>query len=93
MTEAFDKLKALLAEKKSISQEDVDKIEGEHGKMTDDERILLEAEKLDAEKANKTEEVSLDDYLAALKVLDSAAEGSDEYKKAEATVDKYEAGG
>lgn len=92
MTDAFDKLKALLAEKKTLTQEDVEKIEGEHGKMTDEERILLEAEKLDVEKANKTDEVSLDDYLAALKVLDSAEEGSDEYKKADETVKKYEAG-
>ncbi|MEM6281648.1 MAG: hypothetical protein AAF787_05615 [Chloroflexota bacterium] len=93
MTETFDKLKAMLAEKKTISNDDIQKMVADHGDMTPEEMIELEAERLEAEKENKTEEVSLDDYLAALKVLDSAAEGSDEFKKAEATVEKYEAGG
>ncbi|MEL6269085.1 MAG: hypothetical protein AAFU54_10040 [Chloroflexota bacterium] len=93
MTDTFDKLKAMLAEKKTISNEDIQKMVADHGDMTPEELTELEAERLEAEKENKTEEVSLDDYLAALKVLDDATEGSDEYKKAEATVEKYEAGG
>lgn len=93
MTETFDKLMAMLKDKQTLTPEDITSAESEHGEMTDEERIELEAAKLDAEKANKTEEVSLDDYLAALKVLDSAEEGSDAYKEAEAKVEKYEAGG
>jgi hypothetical protein len=95
MTETFDKLKALLDEKKTVSNEDIQKMVGDHGEMTPEEITELEALKLEAEKVTKKagEEVSLDDYLAALKVLDEAAEGSDEYKKAEAAVEKYEAGG
>lgn len=93
MTETFDKLKALLADKNVLSNEDIESMVKEHGDMTPEEMTELEAAKLEAEKANKTDEVSLDDYLAALKVLDSAEEGSDEYKKAEATVEKYESGG
>lgn len=93
MTETYDKLKALLDEKKTLTPADVEKLEAEHGKMTDQERIDLEAAKLEVEKASKTGEVTMEQYLEALKVLDSAAEGSDEYKKAEALVDKYEAGG
>lgn len=92
MTETFDKLKAMLEDKKTLSAEDIQKMVSDHGEMTPDEAVELEAKKLEVEKANKTDEVSLDDYLAALKVLDNAAEGSDEYKQAEATVDKYEAG-
>lgn len=93
MTEAYDKLKALLEEKKTLTNEDVDKVQAEHGAMTDEEKFDLEAKKLELEKANKTEEVTMDAYLAALKVLDEAEEGSDAYKQAEATVEKYEAGG
>lgn len=93
MTETFDKLKALLAEQKTLSAEDIQKMVDEHGEMSGEEMVELEAKKLEVEKANKTEEVTLDDYLAALKVLDEADEGSDEYDKAEATVQKYEAGG
>ncbi len=92
MTETFDKLKAMLDEKKTISNDDIQKMVTDHGEMTAEEMVELEAKKLEVEKENKTEEVSLDDYLAALKVLDEAAEGSDEHKKAEATVQKYEAG-
>ena len=38
MSEAYDKLKALLDEKKSLSQEDIDKMVAEHGAMTDEEK-------------------------------------------------------
>jgi len=34
----------------------------------------------------------MEQYLAACKVLDTAPAGSDEYKKAEALVEKYEKG-
>jgi outer membrane PBP1 activator LpoA protein len=93
MTDTFDKLKATLQDKKSLSNEEIQKIVDEHGEMTTEELIELEAERLEVEKADKSDEVSLDDYLAALKVLDDATEDSDEYKKAEVTVEKYEAGG
>ncbi len=93
MSETFDKLKAVLAQKKTLTNDEVEKMVAEHGEMTDEEKIELEAQKLEAEKANKSEEVTLDDYLAALKVLDSAEEGSEDYKQAEAKVEKYEAGG
>ena len=93
MTEAYDKLKALLETQKTLSNEDVATIQAEHGDMTDEEKFDLEAKKLEIEKAGKTDEVTLDDYLAALKKLDEVEEGSDEYKQLEAIVDKYESGG
>ena len=92
MTITFEKLQALLKEKKTLMPEEVEAHIKEHGDMTDAEKVELEAQKLEIEKDNRTEEVTLEAYLAALKVLDSASEGSDEYKQAQTTVDKYEAG-
>ena len=91
MSESFDKLKALLAKQETLSNDEVEKIVAEHGALTDDEKMWLESEKHRLERA-KEETVTMDQYLEALKVLDSAAEGSDEYNKAEALVDKYEKG-
>lgn len=92
MSEAFDKLKAMLAEKGDLSPEDVEKITGEHGEITDEEKMWLESEKLRLEKA-KTETITMEQYLEALGKLDTAEAGSDEYKKAEALVNRYESGG
>ena len=92
MTETFDKLKTLLTEQKTLSNEDVSAMEAEHGEMTDEEKMELEAVKLEIERENR-DSVSLDDYLAALQVLDEANEGSDAYQQAEATVQQYESGG
>lgn len=88
---AFEPLKALLKSQGTLSNEDVEKLVAEHGELTSDEKMWLESEKLQIGKASAT--VTMEDYLAALKVLDSADEGSDEFKKAEALVDKYESGG
>lgn len=92
MTETFDKLKTLLAEKKTLTNDDIQNMVKEHGEMTGEEFVKLEAEKLEIEKTNKTEEITLEAYQAALKVLDTADEGSEEYKKAEAIADKFESG-
>lgn len=91
MSEAFEKLKELLAEHKTLSNDDVEKMVKEHGELTDEEKMWLESEKLRLERAS-TETVTMDQYLEALKVLDSAEEGSDEFKKAEEIVDRYEKG-
>ena len=91
---AFEELKKLLKSQGKLSAEDVEKLVKEHGEMSDEEKMWLESEKLEIEKkAKQTETITMDQYLEALKVLDSTAEGSDEYKKAEALVDKYESGG
>lgn len=91
MSATFDKLKELLKKQGTLSNEDMEKAIAEGGPLSAEEITALESEKLEIAKA-KADTVSMDDYLAALKVLDSAAEGSDEYKKAEALVDKYESG-
>ena len=91
MSESFDKLKELIASQKTLSNEDVEKIVKEHGELTGEEKIWLESEKLRHAK-EKGGEVTMEQYLEACKVLDTAEESSDEYKKAEALVEKYEAG-
>ncbi|PJF23051.1 MAG: hypothetical protein CUN56_02915 [Phototrophicales bacterium] len=91
-SETYQKLKALLDEKKTLTKEDIDKFVAEHGDMTDEEKMQLEADRLEAEKSNKEETITMEQYLEACKVLDTAEEGSDEYKKAEAIVNKYESG-
>jgi len=92
MSEAFDKLKELLKSQGSLSNDDVEKVTGELGTITDDEKMWLESEKLKLEK-DATDTISMDQYLAALGTLDSAEEGSDEWKKADEIVTKYESGG
>ena len=95
MSETYTKLKELLDKQKSLSQEDIDKMVKEHGEMTHDEMVHLESDRLEAAKETAktaSDIVTMDQYLEACKVLDTAAEGSEEYKKAEAIVNKYEAG-
>ena len=93
MSDTYDKLKDLLAKQKKLSNEEVEKMVAEHGAITDEEKIWLEAEKAKLEHDERTKEsVTMEQYLEALKVLDTAAEGSDEYKKADEIVQKYESG-
>jgi hypothetical protein len=91
MSETFDKLKALLAEQKDLSVEDVEKQVKETGDMTDDEKMWLESEKMKLQRQDDAT-VTMDEYLAATQTLDSAEEGSDAYKKALAIVEKFESG-
>lgn len=93
MTATFDKLKELLAKQGTLSKDDIDKAIAADGEMTPEEHVTLEAEKLEREKEKKADgAITMEQYLEALKVLDTAAEGSEEFKKAEALVNKYESG-
>lgn len=91
MTATFDKLKALLAEKKDLSNDDVAAAIAADGEMTDEEKMWLESEKLKVQRSADAQ-ITLEQYLEASKILDTAPEGSDEYKKAEEIVTKYEQG-
>ncbi len=92
MGESFDKIKAVIEEKGTIDQEAMDKITTEHGELSAEEMIEVEALKLKkAKEARK--EVTMDEYLAATQTLDTAEEGSEEYKKAEEVVKAFESGG
>lgn len=92
MSAAFDKLKELLKEKQTLTAEDFETITKEHGAMSDQEHIALEAMRLKLDKMNRPK-VSMEDYIKATKVLDEAPEGSDEYKAAEEIVQAFETGG
>lgn len=91
MSDTFDKLKALLVEKKTLTNDEVEKMVADHGDMTDDEKIWLEAERHKLERdANET--ITMEQYLEATQTLETAEEGSEEYKKAEEIVNKFESG-
>jgi hypothetical protein len=84
MSENFEKLKTKLADTGSLTDDEITA-----ANLTDDEKIWLNAERYDRQR-NKQESISLDQYMAANKVLDTAAEGSPEYKEAERIVEAYE---
>ena len=84
MSENFEKLKAKLVETGTVSD---DEING--AGLTEEEKIWLNAERY-AKQRDKQEVISLDQYIAANKVLDTATEGSPEYKDAERIVEAYE---
>jgi hypothetical protein len=91
MSETLAQLQALLAKQGSLSEDDITKVVAQHGALSEVERSVLEAERYEKER-NKDQAISLEQYLAASKVLDSAAEDSDEYKKALTLVEAYENG-
>jgi hypothetical protein len=92
MSATYDKLKALLDTQKKLSDDDITKAIAADGEMTDDEKIKLEADRLEANKTSAPATITMEQYLEACNVLDTAEEGSDEYKKAEALVEQYEKG-
>jgi len=92
MSATFDKLKAMLAEKGTLSNEEINAAVEEHGALSDEEMTWLESEKLKVEKESG-DQITMDQYLEALNTLDSAEAGSDEHTKAETIVQRYESGG
>lgn len=92
MSAAFEKAKEQLAAAGKLTPEDVEKLVTQHGDMTDEERMWLASEQLKLERAGAVT-ITMDEYLAASKVLDTAPEGSDEYNKALKLVEAYESGG
>lgn len=90
MSATFDKLKALLNEKQSLTNEDVASAIAADGDMSAEEKMWLEAERHKLARAAST--ITLEQYLEASKVLDTADPASAEYKTAEDIVNKYESG-
>ncbi len=88
MTASFDKLKAMLEEKGALSDEEIAAVVKEHGEMTDEENMQLSAEIHERKRAGEAT-VTMEQFLEANKVLDSADPNSDEYKKAQEIVDKF----
>jgi hypothetical protein len=92
MGTSFDKLKAILEEKGEIPADEMEKIVQENGALSPQEAMELESLKLKKSKETR-KQVTMEEYIQASKILDEAPEGSDEYKKAEAIVNVFEAGG
>jgi hypothetical protein len=84
MSENFDKLKAKLAETGTLTDEEI-----QSANLTEEEKIWLNAERY-ARQRDKQEVITLEQYVAANKVLDTATEGSPEYVEAQRIVDLYE---
>lgn len=84
MSETFEKLKAKLAESGVLTDDEIGAAD-----LTEEEKIWLTAERY-AKQREKQEAITLDQYIAANKVLDSAAEGSPEYVEAMRVVEAYE---
>lgn len=91
MSAAFDHLEKILNEKGTLTNEEVEAAIKEHGEMTDEEKIKLEADRHEKERSNDAT-ITMDQYLEATKVLDNNPEDSEEYKKALVIVEKFEAG-
>jgi hypothetical protein len=84
MSEDFDKLKAKLNETSNLTDDEITA-----AKLTDEEKLWLNAERY-ARQRDKQEVITLDQYIAANKVLDSSPEDSPEYKEALKVVELYE---
>jgi hypothetical protein len=84
MSENFEKLKTKLAEAGTLTDDEINS-----SGLTDEEKIWLNAERY-AKQRDKQEAITLDQYVAANKVLDTAKEDSPEYKEALKTVETYE---
>jgi hypothetical protein len=84
MSENFEKLKTKLAEAGTVTDDEINA-----ANLTDEQKIWLNAERY-AKQRDKQETITLEQYMAANKVLDSAAEGSKEYEDALKIVESYE---
>ncbi len=84
MSENFDKLKTKLTETGTLTDDEI-----HAANLTDEEKIWLNAERY-ARQRDKQEVITLEQYIAANKVLDSMPEGSPEYVEAQRIVDTYE---
>jgi hypothetical protein len=92
MTKTFEVLKSQLEAQGNLSIEEVNQAVAEHGKMTDDEALWLEAERHKSSRA-QGDAVTMDQYLAALQTVESAAPGSPEHEEAQRIIEAFESGG
>jgi hypothetical protein len=91
MTATFDKLKAALQEKGTLADDEITRAISETGEMTAEENMWLSAE-IHERKRSAQVKVTLEQFLEANKILDTADENSEEYKKAQQIADAYLAG-
>jgi len=84
MSDAFEALKAKLAQTGTLTDEEIAAAD-----LTEEQKLWLNAERY-AKQRDTSETVTLEQYLEASKVLDSAPEGSPEYEAALKIVERYE---
>lgn len=87
MIAAFEKLSKMLEENGNLTEIDIETVTKELGEMTPQEMLDLSAAKI---KKQPRTEITMDQYLAATKVLDTAVEGSPDYDAALKIVEAYE---
>lgn len=88
MSSAFEQLKSKLEQEKKLSTVEIQAVTAD---LSEEERIWIESERFRLARESQ-ETVTMEEYLEALKVLDTAAEDSNDYKIAEAVVARYESG-
>lgn len=91
MTQAFDEAMKMLDAQGMLSDAEIQAIVAEHGDMTEEEHVTLSVEIYERVHSGRAT-VTLEQYLEATKILDSAEPGSPEYKKAEAIATAFESG-
>jgi hypothetical protein len=91
MTETFEKLKAALQAKSTLTDAEIASAISESGDMTPEETMWLSAELHERQRAAQTT-VTMEQFLQANHVLDTADPTSEEYKAAQKIVDAFLAG-
>ncbi|HVO70660.1 MAG TPA: hypothetical protein VMT24_11475, partial [Aggregatilineaceae bacterium] len=91
MTETFEKLKAVLQSNGTLTDAEIAGAVSESGDMTPEETMWLSAELHERQRAAKTT-VTMEQFLQANHVLDTADPTSKEYKAAQKIVDAFLAG-
>jgi hypothetical protein len=88
---AFEVLQKIIEEKGKFTPEDMERVTKEHGELSEQEKADIAALQLEAEKKQK-KAVTFEEFVEATKTMESAKEGSEGWKKAKETVDRFEAG-
>lgn len=89
MTEAFERLKALLEQQGALREEQVIAVERELGALTAEERLWLSIEQHNRlQRAGQT--ITVEQYIQATAILEKATPGSPEYQEAERIVAAFE---
>ncbi len=89
MTEAFERLKALLDLQGTLQEEQVIEVERELGALTPEERLWLSVEQHNRlQRAGQA--ITVEQYIQATAILEKAAPGSPEYQEAERIVAAFE---
>ena len=94
MTKAFDEIMKIIEDEGQIADEKAKAIIAEHGELEADEKkqiaSAIKMKKSLSKPDDDIGEVSMEDYMQALSVLDSDDATDEERQKAQAVKDKFE---